>query len=129
MVRALAGAPYSIWAGGDFSAADTLAAAAIARWDDGAVHAPSPAAPFRLGRPVPNPFNPRTRVELVLDVPAHVRADVFDARGRRVAILADRRFESGAHVLDWTTDAASGLYLLRVEAAGTVEMRRLSLIR
>lgn len=65
----------------------------------------------------------------------HVRATVYDPMGRRIATLADRRFEAGANVLDWQgrddTGRAmpSGVYLVRV-SAGTADLSgRLVLVR
>jgi hypothetical protein len=129
MVRAVAGLSNTAWAGGDFAYADTLPSAAVARWNDAVVAVPAATAPARLGLPVPNPFNPRTRIALTLDAPGRVRAAVYDARGRRVAMLADRDWDAGEHVLDWTAEAAAGAYLLRVEIDGRVLTRRLCLVR
>lgn len=79
--------------------------------------------PFRGGIAVhgayPNPFNPATQVRFSLERPTSLRVEVFDAAGRRVLGLADRRFAAGAHSL--TLDATglpSGLYLVRFGGDG-----------
>jgi len=42
-----------------------------------------------------------------------VHAEVFDLQGRRVAVLAERHFAAGAHVLPWDGRDASGLKATR----------------
>jgi hypothetical protein len=71
-------------------------------------------------------------VALELTAPAGVRAEVFDLQGRRVALLADRPFGAGTHVLPWDgrdasgARARSGLYFVRATLpAGVVSTRLL----
>jgi hypothetical protein len=83
----------------------------------------------------PNPFNPRVTIPYVLGTRQQVRLGVYDLDGRRVALLLDavRPPGSGAAVWDGTDGAgrpaASGLYLVRLEAGGSQTSRRLVLIR
>lgn len=85
----------------------------------GTTAAPLAAAPtngFALGAGRPNPFNPVTTVPFTLESPAHVRIAAYDVLGRRVAVLADDRYEAGIH--DARFDAGhlpSGLYLVRAQ--------------
>ncbi len=64
----------------------------------------------------PNPFDEQTRFTLVLDQTQHVRAGVYDALGRRVALLYDGLLQAGTEhtfVLDgrgWS----SGLYVYEI---------------
>lgn len=53
---------------------------------------------------------------LTLPRPAHARVTVVDAAGRRVAVLADRPMEAGAHVLEWPAGVAPGPYWLVLDA-------------
>lgn len=65
----------------------------------------------------------------------HVRVDVFDVTGRRVATLADRTFDRGAHVLPWDSRdlsgqrARRGLYFVRVATTDRVTGTKLFLDR
>lgn len=69
----------------------------------------------------PNPFNPRTHIRFTLGSATRVRVSIHDARGRRVAVLADRVFDAGPHRLTWEgldaqgSPVASGAYFYHVE--------------
>jgi flagellar hook assembly protein FlgD len=60
---------------------------------------------------------------------------IYDLRGRRVAVVKDSRVEAGAHTETWNGRAlsgervAAGIYLVRLEARGQVDTRRLVVIR
>jgi hypothetical protein len=83
-------------------------------------------SPFvtRLGHPRPNPFNATTTVEYSVAASGHVTIRVFDAAGRVVRTLVDLEIVAGEHRAAWdgSTDsghrAASGVYFVRMEAAG-----------
>jgi len=70
----------------------------------------------------PNPFNPRTRVGFDLPSGGHVRLAVFDARGRRVAVLHEGVAGAGPLYFDWDgqddkgAPQPGGVYLFRLEA-------------
>ena len=82
-------------------------------------------APFRLAPPQPHPARGAARLALTLDAPQALRAEVFDARGRRVATLHDGPLAAGAHALVWdAAGAAPGLYLVRVTGAGGAHASR-----
>ncbi|MEM1044033.1 MAG: T9SS type A sorting domain-containing protein [Bacteroidota bacterium] len=95
----------------------------IAKYDaDGAVWEPMlpsnegalASAGARLSAPYPNPVRSAAQLALGLEEAQHVRVEVFDALGRRVALLHDGSLPVGEHAL--TLDAAalpSGLYVVR----------------
>ena len=81
-------------------------------------------APLALRAAGPNPFRDAGRLALVLPAPADVRAEAFDALGRRVAVLWDG--PAGPGPLPLTLDGAAlapGVYLVRVEAGGATASR------
>jgi len=88
-----------------------------------------------LGPATPNPFNPSTRFELIVAQPRRARVTVHDARGRRIATLADRGFEPGRHHVTWDgRDAAgrrvaSGVYLARLDSGAVRQTRRIVLAK
>lgn len=62
----------------------------------------------------PNPFNPSTVVPFEVGAAAHVEIAVFDLLGRRVALLAEGRYEAGRYEARFDASALpSGMYLLR----------------
>ena len=73
-----------------------------------------------------NPFTAEARLTLTLPVPGAVRAQAFDALGRRVAVLYDGTAPAGPTALRLDgAGLAAGVYLVRVQAAGAVLTRRL----
>ncbi len=72
-----------------------------------------------------NPFRRTARLELRLAAPAQVRAEAFDALGRRVAVLFDGM--AGTAPVELRLDGgglAPGVYAIRVAAGGTVLTQR-----
>ena len=81
--------------------------------------------------PRPNPS--RSNVDLAFGIPdaGPVRAEVFDAGGRRVARLAnDETYAPGYHSLHWDgrddsgSPVASGVYFVRVSTASHTALRK-----
>ncbi len=90
-----------------------------------------------LGVPAPDPFTPAggtLRLALRLPVAGRARVSVFDLGGRRVATLMDEHAAAGEHALRWDGRGTAGgrlgagVYLLRLEAAGHAETRRVVLL-
>lgn len=70
-----------------------------------------PAPGVRLAQNRPNPFNPATELRYTLARDGRVRLCVFDARGRRVAVLADGPVKAGTHSVKFHADGlAPGVY-------------------
>ena len=70
-------------------------------------------AGFTLNAAHPNPFNPETVIPFSLEGEAHVRIEVHDVLGRRVAILADGRYGAGRHEARFEAQhLPSGLYFV-----------------
>lgn len=87
-------------------------------------------AVLALQAAVPNPF--RTSTTLTLEVPhaGPATVEVFDALGRRVAVLHEGALASGEHALRFDANGlAGGVYLVRAEAAGTVVTQHVVLLR
>jgi len=86
-------------------------------------------------RVFPNPFNPSTQIHFTLTASRQVNLDIFDLLGRRIAVLANRHFESGEHTFTWYGRdddghlVPSGTYLIRMEAEDYVETQKIMLVR
>lgn len=61
-----------------------------------------------LSEPWPNPFTSSVSMTLRLAERRHVRIEVVDVLGRRVATLVDRRLENGAHRIVWDGRGGDG---------------------
>jgi hypothetical protein len=92
----------------------------------------NPAAPsaFSLVRNYPNPFNPTTTISFTLAEPSHVRLEVFDVRGARVATLVDRNMIAGEHSVPFNAQGlSSGVYFYRLTAGNKTEIKKMVLLR
>ena len=78
----------------------------------------------------PNPFNPTTQIRYDLPEAAEVRLEVFNVMGQRVATLVNGHQTAGVHTVNFNaTRLASGMYLYRLESAGTVLTRKMLLVK
>jgi hypothetical protein len=94
-----------------------------------ATDAPAPEG-FRVALAGPNPFRDRTRLAVTLDAPGVLQVAVFDALGRRVAVLHDGALAAGPHVFDLDGAALpSGVYSVRVVGARGVATERVARLR
>ena len=78
----------------------------------------------------PNPTARGATVALALDAPGDARVAVFDALGRRVAVLHDGPLAAGEHAFGIDARAlAPGLYVVRAVTAAGAASRTLSVVR
>ena len=85
---------------------------------------------FALSQNYPNPFAGATTIEYALPEAAHVTITVYDAVGRRIAVLVNEDLTTGYHKAEWDTRGlAAGVYLYRIEAGDYVRTKKMSLVR
>lgn len=82
----------------------------------------------------PNPITSGSRLYFSLPQDASVRIDVFDASGRRVALVADRAFGAGPQTLDWRdatagSNLSAGLYFVRLATLGRSFVARVAVLK
>jgi hypothetical protein len=88
-----------------------------------------------LGGNYPNPFNPATEIRFGLASPGHVVVRIYEASGRLVRTLVDRRMPAGDHTAVWNgiddrgRAAASGVYFCRLEAERFTKTEKMVLMR
>ena len=89
---------------------------------------------FTLGQNYPNPFNPSTVIPYQLSAAGHVRLEVFNILGQRLATLVDGEQAAGTYTAQWdATDAAgravgAGVYIYRLSSGEMTESRRMVLV-
>ncbi len=90
---------------------------------------------FELLPNYPNPFNPSTTIEFVVDqLTTRVELKVFDLGGREVATLESGQLAPGRYRRQWNgTDrsgnpAASGMYFYRLQAGERQQVRKMILL-
>ncbi len=94
-----------------------------------------PAASTRIIGAHPNPFNPSTRITFSVARPQRLRILIYNAAGRRVSLLSDRRWDSGTHTIDWDgrdevgRSVSSGVYSVILSGRRTRDTRKLVLVR
>jgi hypothetical protein len=78
----------------------------------------------------PNPLNPSTTIRYELPFASHVSLTVFDVLGRQVRTLVNTFEQAGRHEATFNAqDVSSGTYFYRLEAGGSVETRKLTVLR
>jgi len=88
-----------------------------------------------VGGPSPNPTAGRTSFRFAMRETGDVRVVVYDARGRRVAVVVDRRIAAGTYVAAWNGKAAAGspvpagVYYLKLQAPGIADRAPVTVVR
>ena len=89
----------------------------------------TPPGEFALGA-FPNPFNPRTMLEAVIDQPGRATLDVYDLQGRWVRRCLDERLTAGTYMVPFDAGSlATGLYFGVLNLDGRTEVTRLLLLK
>lgn len=93
-------------------------------------------APRTVLLPVgPNPSAGTLRLAYDLAAAGQVRLGVYDVAGRLVAKVVDGTMPAGSHAASWNgadrggRQVASGVYFVRLEAAGASQTRRITVVR
>ena len=90
---------------------------------------------FELGHNYPNPFNPSTAIPYSVTEGTSVRLAVYSLLGQQVRVLVDQYQGPGSYAVAWDgldaaeVPAASGVYLIRLEAGDQVQIRKMTLAR
>jgi hypothetical protein len=90
---------------------------------------------FGLKQNYPNPFNPVTEITYDLPFDSHVRLEVYNVLGRKVATLVDEHQKAGSKVITWTgrndagEELSSGVYFYRLEAGSHAFIKKMILLR
>ncbi|MFQ5606621.1 MAG: PKD domain-containing protein [Candidatus Zixiibacteriota bacterium] len=85
---------------------------------------------FELEQNYPNPFNPMTKIGFTLPSASHVKLDVYNMAGQKVATLVDGQMGAGQHAVEWdASQQPSGIYIYRFSAGAIVEARKMVLLK
>ena len=109
---------------GDFEIVDMIVANS-----EGRVNVGVPTE-FSLSAAYPNPFNPTTSLELSVPANGQVTVQVYNLMGQVVATLANGYMDASTYTLTWdASNVSSGMYIVKAEAAGTVSIQKLMLMK
>jgi hypothetical protein len=85
---------------------------------------------FALFQNYPNPFNPVTTISYSLPEATHVKLEVFNILGQRVALLVNGDLPAGNHTTMWEADKqASGIYFYRLRTEDAIETKKMLLLK
>jgi len=85
---------------------------------------------FSLSQNHPNPFNPITEIKYALPKDHHVRLDVYNISGQKVATLVDGHQKAGCRIARWEArSSSSGIYFYRLQTANFVQTRKMILLK
>ncbi len=96
---------------------------------------PIPVPTFTLYQNVPNPFNPSTTLYYAIPSAAQVELSVYNAAGQRVRTLVNDSRPAGPHSEVWNGQddrgnaVAAGVYFARLSALGSVDAKRMVLVK
>src|SRR6056297_780954 len=85
---------------------------------------------FTLNQNYPNPFNPTTVISYDLPENSQVNLAVYDMMGRRVVTLVNENVTAGTHQVQFDASSlSSGTYMYRLQAGGSIQTKKLTLIK
>jgi len=93
---------------------------------------------FKLLQNYPNPFNPATNINYSLvssetgnlNSLQHVKLDIFDTLGRKIATLVNEQMYPGNYEVQWNaSDFTSGVYYCRLQAGENISSIKIMLIK
>ena len=85
---------------------------------------------FVLQSVFPNPFNPQTTISYGVAEAGRVTLSIYDALGRRVAVLADGQMEPGWYQAVWNgADFSTGIYTVVLQAGNQRLVQKMSLVK
>ena len=93
-------------------------------------HAADLPSEFALSGNYPNPFNANTLISYELPTDAHVKLEVYNISGQKVATLVDSKQQSGYRSITWdASEVSSGVYFYKLTAGDFSEIKTMTLLR
>jgi len=85
---------------------------------------------FFVEQNYPNPFNPSTTISYGIPRTAFVTVKVFNVLGQEVKTLFSGYQSTGVYTLSFNaSDLSSGVYLYRIQAGASVDIKRMVLVK
>ena len=79
----------------------------------------------------PNPFNPSTTIQFQLNKAQQISLKVYDITGRLVSeLISSQTYSAGLHTIPfYAKNLSSGIYIYKLEVAGEVFIKKLTLVK
>jgi S-formylglutathione hydrolase FrmB len=85
---------------------------------------------FALEQNYPNPFNPSTSIKYSVAENGFVKLSVFNLVGEEVSVLVNETVDAGFYqVTFYATNLPSGTYFYRLENSGSVQVKKMMLLK
>ena len=85
---------------------------------------------FSISDPYPNPFNPITNLNIILNHNKKVTIEVIDVNGKTVETLIDKKLLKGEHKLSWIPNThSSGIYFIRIITSDLIKTKKILLLK
>jgi hypothetical protein len=85
---------------------------------------------FALSGNYPNPFNAGTVISYQIPFDAHVKVEVYNISGQKLATLLDDQEQAGYRSVVWdASDVSSGIYFYKLTAGDFSEIKTMTLLR
>jgi len=88
------------------------------------------AVKFALHQNYPNPFNPKTIINYELPITNDVELTIYNLTGQKVATLVSEKQHAGSYQVEWNaSDFGSGIYIYRLTAGNSHEIKKMVLVK
>ena len=85
---------------------------------------------FELSQNIPNPFNPVTQISYTLPRDGHVKLEIYNLLGQKVATLVDEYQQAGQKTVNWEAkDFASGIYFYKLSSGDFTATKKMVLTK
>lgn len=90
---------------------------------------------FNLFQNYPNPFNPITQINFNLPKESHVKLEIYNLIGQKVATIVDRQLLAGKHHVEWNGANSrgkfvpSGIYFYRIQVGEFEEVKKMVILK
>jgi hypothetical protein len=85
---------------------------------------------FELNQNYPNPFNPTTQISYNVPKESFVSLKVFNLMGQEVATLVSGNQTAGKYTVPFdASHVSSGIYMYRLQAGSSVEVKRMTFVK
>jgi hypothetical protein len=85
---------------------------------------------FELSNNYPNPFNPSTQISYTIPGSGMVKISVYNLLGSQIAVLVNEMQNAGTHTVSFdASNLASGMYVYKLECAGTMMAKKMLVLK
>ena len=90
---------------------------------------------FYLGKPYPNPFNPRVSMKININETGELNFSVYSLRGELIQSWSKNIFTTGFYTLEWDgfdrfgNESSSGIYIINATSKDYGMQRKVILLR